>query len=42
VVLAGNARLPEKLRREDLVPLGSRIRTRLAIEHGSRHMRHPQ
>lgn len=36
VVLAGDARLPEKLRREDLVPLGSRIRTRLATEHASR------
>ena len=35
VVLAGDARLPEKLRREDLVPLGSRIRTRLATEHAS-------
>jgi len=36
VVLAGDARLIEKLRREDLVPLGSRIRTRLATEHASR------
>ena len=36
VVLAGDARLPDKLRREDLVPLGSRIRTRLATEHASR------
>lgn len=36
VVLAGDARLPEKLRREELVPLGSRIRTRLATEHASR------
>jgi type II secretory pathway predicted ATPase ExeA len=36
VVLAGDARLPEKLRREDLVPLGSRIRTRLATEYASR------
>ena len=36
VVLAGDARLPERLRREDLVPLGSRIRTRLATEHASR------
>jgi hypothetical protein len=26
VVLAGDARLPEKLRREDLMPLGSRSR----------------
>jgi type II secretory pathway predicted ATPase ExeA len=36
VVLAGDARLMEKLRREELVPLGSRIRTRLATEHASR------
>lgn len=36
VVLAGDARLPEKLRREELVPLGSRIRTRLATEHAGR------
>jgi len=32
VVLAGDDRLPHKLRREDLVPLGSRIRTRLMLE----------
>lgn len=36
VVLAGDARLIDKLRREDLIPLGSRIRTRLATEHASR------
>jgi general secretion pathway protein A len=36
VVLAGDARLIEKLRREDLIPLGSRIRTRLATEYASR------
>lgn len=36
VVLAGDARLVDKLRREELVPLGSRIRTRLATEHASR------
>lgn len=36
VVLAGDARLIEKLRREELVPLGSRIRTRLGLEHASR------
>ena len=36
VVLAGDARLLDKLRREELVPLGSRIRTRLATEHASR------
>ena len=35
VVLAGDARLIEKLRREELVPLGSRIRTRLATEHAT-------
>ncbi len=32
VVLAGDARLLEKLRRDDLLPLGSRIRVRLATE----------
>jgi len=36
VVLAGDARLTEKLRRDELVPLGSRIRTRLTLEHASR------
>jgi type II secretory pathway predicted ATPase ExeA len=36
VVLAGDARLIDKLRREELVPLGSRIRARLATEHASR------
>ncbi len=36
VVLAGDARLLEKLRREELIPLGSRIRTRLATESASR------
>ncbi len=36
VVIAGDARLIDKLRREDLLPLGSRIRTRLATEHASR------
>jgi general secretion pathway protein A len=36
VVLAGDARLIEKLRREELVPLGSRIPTRLATEYASR------
>ncbi len=35
VILAGDARLIEKLRRDELVPLGSRIRTRLALEHAS-------
>lgn len=36
VVLAGDARLPDKLRREELVPLGSRIRVRLGMEYASR------
>jgi general secretion pathway protein A len=36
VVLAGDARLLELLRHEDLVPLGSRIRTRLLLEVASR------
>ncbi len=36
VVIAGDARLPDKLRRPELLPLGSRIRTRLIIEHASR------
>ncbi|MGH8219078.1 MAG: ExeA family protein [Steroidobacteraceae bacterium] len=36
IVLAGDARLLEKLRREELVPLGSRIRTRLATEVAAR------
>jgi len=36
IVLSGDARLLEKLRREELVPLGSRIRTRLATEVATR------
>jgi general secretion pathway protein A len=36
VVLSGDARLSEKLRREELIPLGSRIRTRLATEVATR------
>jgi general secretion pathway protein A len=36
LVLAGDARLLEKLRREELIPLGSRIRTRLAAEAATR------
>lgn len=36
VVMAGDARLTEKLRREDLLPLGSRIRVRLAMEYAAR------
>lgn len=35
VVLAGDARLPDKLRRKELIPLGSRIRMRLATEAAS-------
>ena len=35
VVLAGDRRLVDKLRREDLLPLGSRIRTRLTLEPAS-------
>jgi type II secretory pathway predicted ATPase ExeA len=36
VICAGDGRLLEKLRLEDLIPLGSRIRTRLATEFASR------
>ena len=36
VVLAGDTRLTELLRRDDLLPLGSRIRARLTLEHASR------
>jgi general secretion pathway protein A len=36
VVLSGDARLLELLRHEDLVPLGTRIRTRLGTEPASR------
>jgi general secretion pathway protein A len=36
VVLSGDGRLLELLRREDLVPLGTRIRTRLVTEAASR------
>lgn len=36
VVLAGDHRLVDSLRREELIPLGSRIRTRLATEAASR------
>ena len=36
IVLAGDASLIEKLRHDDLVPLGSRIRTRLTTEFASR------
>jgi general secretion pathway protein A len=36
VVLAGDGRLPERLRAPDLLPLGSRIRRRLHLEPASR------
>jgi type II secretory pathway predicted ATPase ExeA len=36
VVLAGDRRLNHKLRRDDLLPLGSRIRTRLNHEYANR------
>jgi type II secretory pathway predicted ATPase ExeA len=35
VVLAGDSRLTDKLRRDELLPLGSRIRSRLATEKAS-------
>jgi general secretion pathway protein A len=38
VVLAGDARLPERLRAPDLLPLGSRIRRRLQLEPASRDL----
>jgi len=36
VVLAGDGRLPERLRAPDLLPLGSRIRRRLHLDYASR------
>ena len=36
VVLAGDARLVDRLRSPDLLPLGSRIRRRLALDYASR------
>ena len=36
VVFAGDGRLNAKLRRDELLPLGSRIRTRLLMEYASR------
>jgi type II secretory pathway predicted ATPase ExeA len=36
VVFAGDARLPERLRAVELLPLGSRIRRRLALDYASR------
>lgn len=35
VVLAGDARLTERFRRDELLPLGSRIRTRLTMEYAT-------
>jgi len=37
VVLAGDARLTTKLRRDELLPLGSRLRTRLLMEYADRN-----
>lgn len=36
VIMAGDHRLTSKLRRDDLLPLGSRIRTRLIMEYAAR------
>ena len=36
VVFAGDARLTAKLRRDELLPLGSRVRTRLVMEYADR------
>jgi len=36
VVLAGDSRLRERLRREELLPVGSRLRTRLQLEYADR------
>lgn len=36
VILAGDGRLTTKLRRDELLPLGSRLRTRLNLEYASR------
>jgi general secretion pathway protein A len=36
VVFAGNARFPERLRTPELLPLGSRIRRRLAFDYACR------
>jgi general secretion pathway protein A len=35
IVLAGDARLTDKLRRDELLPLGSRIRMRLAMDYAT-------
>ena len=36
VVLAGDSRLRERLRREEMLPVGSRLRTRLELEYADR------
>lgn len=36
VVLAGDGRLPDRFRHPDLIPLGSRIRTRLVLDYAAR------
>jgi type II secretory pathway predicted ATPase ExeA len=36
VVLSGDHRLPERLRHQELIPLGTRIRTRLVMESAPR------
>ena len=36
IVFAGDARLPERFRTPDLLPLGSRIRRRLVLDYASR------
>jgi general secretion pathway protein A len=36
VILAGDSRLPDRLRSADLMPLGSRIRRRLVLEYAAR------
>jgi general secretion pathway protein A len=38
IVMAGDARLPNMLRREELLPIGSRIRVRLALEAAPREV----
>jgi general secretion pathway protein A len=36
IVFAGDSRLPERLRQQDLLPLGSRIRRRLVLDFAGR------
>jgi type II secretory pathway predicted ATPase ExeA len=36
IILVGDGRLPELFRHEDLLPLGTRIRTRLVLEYASK------